>query len=217
MTNIVGAHGFGVQKDDRGLFPDIAAVCLGHTFHMVDLNDVDSPTGNLVTPPLDIQAERLVNFCKALPKFPKIIVAHSMGCLVACLAEHMSGMPFNHMVFITPPVDVNLDRTIVAFKDRPGSVIDVNGTSILMRRDGTKTIVPPEFWVSKQQHDPQTLYAGLECNRVDFVIARQDEVLGDGAFADLPKHVQVHMLDGDHNFSSPNRAGFLAYIAQILT
>lgn len=216
MNHIICAHGFGVQKDDRGLFPDIAGAYPRHTLHMVDLNDVDATTGNLVTPPLEEQADRLIQFCRELPTFPKTVVAHSMGCLVACLAERLYGAVFDHMVFITPPIDVNLDRTIAAFKDRPGSIIDLNRTSILMRRDGTQTIVPPEFWVSKQQHDPQTLYIDLKCDQIDFVIARQDEVLGTGVFGSLPEQVRVHTLDGDHNFSPPNRVAFLRHVTQIL-
>mgnify|MGYP000559468572 CR=1 FL=1 len=209
--NIVFVHGFGVRKDDRGLFTDIAKVLPDYACHFFDMNDVDEKTGNLFTPPLEEQARRLSEHLRAHYTKPDVIIAHSMGCIVSCLLHDISPQK---MIFLTPPLKVDLEKFVRSFQERPGSVIDLQGTSLLTRRDGTTTTVPAEFWTSKVRHDPIPTYKTIPTTiPVDFVMADQDEVLGISGAPDLPPHFRIVTLTGDHNFSAPaDRPPVLDYV-----
>lgn len=211
---ILCAHGFGVRKDDRGLFTDLAAFMPDWRIHMLDMNDVDDQTGNLRTPPLEEQAHRLSVHAQKLDQ-KYIVVAHSMGCLVTCLAA-LPGM--TRAIFLAPPSKVDMEKTVKSFSERPGSVINLEGESILVRRDGTQTIVPHEFWESKadSKNDPAVLLCNFKHISVDLIQASEDEVLGQTDFLNLPPNFTVHTLPGDHNFSGSDRRPLLDYIQSLI-
>ncbi len=56
---IIYSHGFGVQKDDRGLFTDIAKDLPGFEHFMFDYNEFDAEINTMSVTPLDKQAEIL--------------------------------------------------------------------------------------------------------------------------------------------------------------
>ncbi len=211
---ILCAHGFGVRKDDRGLFTDLAACMPDRRIHMLDMNDVDDQTGNLRTPPLEEQARRLSVHAQKLDQ-KYIVVAHSMGCLVTCLST-LPGM--TRAIFLAPPSKVDIEKTVKSFSERPGSVINMDGESILARRDGTQTIVLASFWKSKTgpKNDPAILLHNFMHAPVDLIQASEDEVLGQTDFLNLPSHFTLHTLSGDHNFSGPDRRPLLDYIQSLI-
>ena len=89
MHIVIYSHGFGVRKDDRGLFTDIAAALPGATHRMFDYNRRDETTGNLTVAPLAEQVGMLRNQIeKARADTPGAIIdliCHSQGCIVAAL------------------------------------------------------------------------------------------------------------------------------------
>lgn len=56
---VIYSHGFGVRKDDRGLFTDIAAALPNAQHIMFGYNQVDEATNNLTVAPPDQQAQKL--------------------------------------------------------------------------------------------------------------------------------------------------------------
>lgn len=213
--HILCVHGFGVQKDDRGLFTSIASAFSQDTFYMFDMNDVDHMTGNLLTPPLEEQATRLENYIRLSDITPDIIIAHSMGCVVSCLVK---GIKPHAMIFLTPPFAVDLEKTLSSFKEREGSVIDPQGISILNRRDGSKTTVPASFWESKVRNEPMKLYEGIPKQIKTYILnASEDEVLKEThSIPSLPPHILIKTLPGDHNFTGESRIGMIKQIRLIL-
>lgn len=88
---VLYSHGFGVKKDDSGLFTDIASSLDGFQHVMFDYNQINEQNNTLTVTPLHEQAEILKSQYDTLRnKYPEAIidlVCHSQGCVVAGLAE----------------------------------------------------------------------------------------------------------------------------------
>jgi predicted alpha/beta hydrolase len=85
------SHGFGVKKDDRGLFTDIAVQLSEFEHVMFNYNSFDEANNTMTVTPLDEQAEKLAKKIKVVkesnPDTPLYLICHSQGCIVAALAK----------------------------------------------------------------------------------------------------------------------------------
>src|SRR6185369_13842555 len=88
---IVFSHGFGVRKEDRGLFTAIAKALPDAKSVLFDYNPINEESNTLTAKPLNEQALKLrkvINSARA--EFPGAIidlVCHSQGCVVAGLVK----------------------------------------------------------------------------------------------------------------------------------
>jgi hypothetical protein len=200
---VIFSHGFGVRRDDRGLFTAIIPALKDTETILFDYNECDGAAGTLIVAPLQKQAEKLSQVLTdtkaANPGSIIDLVCHSQGCLVAGLARTKG---IRRIVLLTPPATTtNTDRVIKVFGSRPGTVIDRQGISKLVRRDGSMTLVPPEFWDGLYKIDPQALYNKLATQSELLLIkAREDEVIGDTSFDRLAPEIRVETMDTGHNF-----------------
>jgi esterase/lipase len=128
------------------------------------------------------------------------IVAHSQGCVVACLAN----LPrIKKIFFLAPPTNNDLIKSIENFKKRPGTVIDFSGDSILMRRDGSKTIVPASYWQDRESLNYLELYKKLSRkNNLIIILAGQDDVVSNESSEVLSRLGKLVVIDGNHNFDN---------------
>jgi len=136
---VVFSHGFGVRRDARGMFTDIAE-SLPNGFGFV-LFEYNMPEGDkLRLTSLSDQVARLkqvIAWARQQPGVESIsIVAHSKGCTVTALAQ-----PDNvgSVIMLTPPLHVG-SGTMTMFTTRPGAVRDGDTWSI-PRSDGTTSLV----------------------------------------------------------------------------
>lgn len=208
---VVYSHGFGVRKDDRGLFTDIANALPDAEHVMFDYNLVDEQTNTLTVSPLQGQVQKLK---EQLGKFDSDVtvdlVAHSQGCVVAALAKPQY---VRQILCLAPPDNVDVDRLLNFFGSREGSVIDLKGRSQIPRRDGSTTIIPAAYWQSLKGLDVIRLYNRLpDLAKVKFLIANDDEVLGMTNFDKTDERIELVQLDGNHDFTDDARQHLLDYV-----
>lgn len=213
---VVFSHGFGVRKDSRGLFTDIANALPGVEPVMFDYDEVDEVKNTITLRPLPLRAKRLLQEIGAVQSDDVTIdvIGHSQGCVVAGLAKPKG---IRKLILLTPPYRVSPDSLKRRFEERPGSVIDTGGISKLVRRDGGLMLVPPEYWSSLERVDPVALYNELASEtKLIAVEADQDEVITYKNLSGLSNEIQVIHINGDHNFTGESRAGLLETLQSIL-
>lgn len=206
MSNhvIVYSHGFGVRKDDRGLFTDIASSMPDAEHIMFNYNLIDEANNSLTASPLQDQVKILKEqLAKIDPGKTIDIVAHSQGCLVAALANPKN---VRKIIFIAPPHNAGAERLIKYFSDYNGKPIDPDTESRVKRRDGSTTIIPAAYWQSLRGLNVMGLYNALaEYSKVTIIIAKQDEVLGATDFSTADKRIKLVKIDGNHDFNGEHR------------
>lgn len=212
---VVYSHGFGVRKDDRGLFTDIAAGLPDAEHIMFDYSQVDEMANTLTVAPLTEQAkmlrQKLTEAQTANPDAVIDLVCHSQGCLVAAIAN-ISGV--RKTIFTAPPPDADIEDKIKRWRVRYGTQFTTEGTSYLERKDGSTTIVPPEYWLSLKSLDAQELYNRLAgSTELVIVTATKDEVLGEVILNELTPTTKVIEMATGHNFEGKARAKLTAIVA----
>jgi hypothetical protein len=204
---IIYSHGFGVRKDDRGLFTAIAAGLTDAQHFMFDYNQADEATDTLTVTGLDVQAETLrqtiTNATRQHPATTIDLVCHSQGCVVAAMVQPAG---IRKIIFLAPPDRfLSVDQKIQKFSKRPGAAVHDDGSMTYPRRDGSTTIIPKAYWDSRQGIDPMKLYHGL-AGKTDLLIiqADKDEVIGDTDFSGLTEARIVPIHTG-HDFEGDGR------------
>lgn len=208
---VIYSHGFGVRKDDRGLFTDIASAVPDAEHIMFDYNQIDEQTNTLTVSPLQVQVRKLKEQLDKIDSDAVVdLVAHSQGCVVAALAKPQN---VRQILCLAPPDNVDTERLINFFGSRGGSVIDLGGQSRIPRRDGSTTIIPAAYWQSLKGLDVIRLYNRLpDLARVKFLIANDDEVLGTTNFDKTDERIELVQLDGNHDFTEDARKYLVEYV-----
>ena len=216
---VVFSHGFGTRKDDRGLFTEIAAALPETEPVMFDYNEVDEGSATLTVRPVSTQAailrEVVDGLRKERPDAVIDLVCHSQGCLVAGIAK-LAGI--RRTVMLAPSLDADTSRMVAMLRNRPGTEIDMEGTSRIARADGSVTLVPNEYWMDRIDADhPERLYNALaESTELTVIIAGQDEVLAHRNTAGLGARITVIELEGNHSFTGAAREKLLGTVHALL-
>lgn len=212
---IVYSHGFGVRKDDRGLFTDIAASMSEVEHVMFDYNEVDEATNTLTVSPLQEQVKRLRDQLDKVGQDKIVdVVAHSQGCLVAALAKPAH---VRNILCLAPPDNVDADRLIAFFGNRQGSVIDLSGVSKVPRRDGSTTVIPAAYWQSLEGLNVIRLYNRLPVlAKTTFIIANEDEVFGMTNFDKTDEAINLMQMSGSHDFTDEARHDLVHAVKNLL-
>lgn len=204
MKTVIFVHGFGVMKDARGMFIDIVGALTeqGYKCVLIDLNIKDSD-GNIILSPFTKQVQILTNAYEENKSDESYIIAHSQGCIVTALAD----LPkITKTVFLAPPTDNNIEKTVAYFKKNPLTTIDFNSVSSLARRDGTFTLVPKEYWDERERLDIASTYkAYIMGHKTVVVKATQDEVVSNGAFHEIFNDTNIVEVEANHDFTDAAR------------
>lgn len=216
---ILYSHGFGVQKDDRGLFTDIADFLQGYEHVMFDYNRVDSFANTLTVTSLHEQADLLeqqyIDIRSKNPEATVDLLCHSQGCVVAGLAR-LEGV--RKTIFLAPPTRfLSTEAKIKQMLKRIGTRIE-DGTVIYPRRDGSTTIIKQDYWLSRDKiTDPIALYNELtHTSEVTIINALDDETLGEASYSMLSNQVTLLNEEADHDFTGKARYILLKTVATIL-
>jgi hypothetical protein len=215
---IIFSHGFGVRKDDRGLFTDIAAGLPEAEAIMFDYSLPDEAANTLTVTPLTEQAKKLQHMViEARAKYPSAtidIIAHSAGCTTASLA-HPPGV--RKVILTAPPPHVSVTSKLKRWKENLGISFDTTQTTRIPRRDGSTTLVPPSYWPSLKGIDAQALHnAYAKTTDLTIITATEDEILGEVRFDHLSPDIKVIEIATGHNFEGAARAQLIAAIADSL-
>lgn len=204
---VVYSHGFGVRKDDRGLFSDIAVALPEFEHVMFDYGEWDEERKELSVSSLTDQAKRLSRAIEKT-KFKYTgstidLVCHSQGCVVAALLKPRGT---HKIIFTGPPAHLSVDDMVQLFANRPGSQVHLNGVSRLKRADFSIINVPPEYWKSIENIDPVSLYNELsESSPLTVINATEDEIIGSKDFSKLSPNIKVIEISTGHNFEGEGR------------
>lgn len=216
---IIYSHGFGVQKDDKGLLTDIAAAMPAIEHVLFDYNVVDEASKTLKVAPLQDQVGKLNSVIDRVnsenPEAVIDIVGHSQGCMVAAIAHPAR---IRKAVFLAPPSILDADRLIKLFSERPGTEINIDGVSKLARRDGSTIIVPAAYWHTLNKYKPVELYNQFnEVTKVVIVAAEQDEILGNVSFDGVGRDIEIITVDGaNHDFTGDARPAVISVVQKLI-
>lgn len=215
---IIYCHGFGVRKDDRGLFSDIAKVLPDVEHVMFDMNEFDDQSNTLVARPLNEQAAILRQKIKSVqqnnPGAIIDLVAHSQGCVVASLARPEG---VSRTIFLAPPAQtLGLDRQTM-HTIRPNSITEQDGTIRMPRRDGSTTIIKEDYWKSCQGIMPLELYNSFaKVTDLSIITATKDEVLASTDFSGLTDGIKLIEQEANHDFTGEYRQSLLEQVERVI-
>ncbi len=216
---ILYSHGFGVRKDDGGLFTDIATELNGSQHVMFDFNQINVETNAITVAPLDKQVELLrLHYNAQRDKHPDAIIdliCHSQGCVVAGLAK-LQGI--RKTILLAPPIRfLSAEAKLKQMLEREGTVVEY-GVVSYPRKDGSKTIIKQDYWKSRDRvTDPITLYNELSQNAETILVnALNDEVLGKTDYSTISNRICVIDLDANHDFTGESRQTLLKTIRNVL-
>jgi hypothetical protein len=221
---IIYSHGFGTHQDDRGLFTDIRDA-LSDAYndrfipYLFDYGDIDEIDNTSRIPPFSAQTQKLLEMIKQArsdhPGRAVNLICHSQGCLIAALAGPQE---IKRTLFLAPSIEHGKDHLVKLFGGRAGSHIDLAGLSRLPRRDGSTTLVGPEFWDEYDALDKITAYNEL-ADDTDLVIikATADEVLDLSGYAKLDPSIRIIEQPANQDFTGAARQPLIKTITHELT
>ncbi len=198
------SHGFGVQRDSRGMFVDIENavkdrfLCVRFEFNEVLDN------GDTIVHPYSVMANTLSEVILAIESeydfSNKHLIAHSLGGIIAALVNPQD---FTSVILLAPPPLSPYNSFINYFRKRENTAINISGRSIIRRSDGTKTIVGKEFFDEMKNIKPVVLYTRMALSTELHVVRPiHDEVVKD-AYEKIYKIPGIEVVEqtGDHDFS----------------
>lgn len=214
-TAIILVHGFGVKRDSRGMFLEIENEFLNQFLCVRgDFTEINEDHSRAI--PITIQTQylqKIVQYIEETYSIKRFIfVGHSQGCIVVANAHPTK----SKVILLAPPVNSPAERfaQTPGWK-RPGSVINEEGESKLIRSDGSITIVPSEFWKDFQSLDVDKLYKELNQNNTLIVIfAGSDQVLG---VEKAPEGIEHETIEGaDHDFKGGPRKVLIQKLKELV-
>jgi hypothetical protein len=213
---VIFSHGFGVRKEDKGLFTAIYRAVPGIKGVMFDYNPINEKSNTLTAKPLNEQAHKLRHVINgARTEFPDAVidlVCHDQGCIVAGLVKSRG---IRKVIMLTPPDDISEATVTAQLGARLEAAIDVTVRTRLPGSDGSTTVIHPEYWQSLAGIKPVKLYNLLaRVTALRIIKARQDEVLDETSFEGIDPGISLVTLDGSHNFEGEESRKRLLYILQ---
>ena len=206
-TALVLVHGFGGTREERGLFTDIenqfskSMLVLRGDFSEVEGNKIKAL-------PFSTQVRRL----HAISAFAQetfhpehtVYLGFSQGSIVIAAAAPQ----YSKIVLLAPPI-ISPFREFIKTPgwSRLGSLLDIEGTSRLMRSD-CFVEVEKNFWKEFEKVNAVVLYTEFaKHNEVEIIFAGADQVLGQ---QEAPENIKSTSVSGaDHHFSETTRTALL--------
>lgn len=216
---VIFSHGFGLRKDNRGLFTQIGTELEASGIKTVyfDYNRFDEKTKNLYTEPFSVQAKKLQEVIdetyKRYPNYEIIILGQSQGSFIPTLCDVKS---ISKVIGMSPFFHTEMKDIVRRYTKNKENTLNLTGNSTRKRSDGSTTIIPATYWKERFETDVVKLYNEL-AEKVDLVLISplQDEIMD---ITDLRKIKQASIinLDGDHDFSSQYRYKLMQTILKLI-
>jgi len=215
---VVFSHGFGVQKDDRGLLSSIAEALPEVESVLFDYFKVDEIEKTLTTCPFSVQIKKLKQIIAELrlanPEAVIDLVCHSQGTIIAALARPEG---IRKVILLAPSFDLGIERTLTRYQFNPEAVINLEGVSKLPALDGLTRVVPAQYWQERREVKPFSEYNALvEKAEVVAIKASQDEIQPKVDLKELSPKIKLISLAGDHGFSGLARKPLINFIRELL-
>jgi len=217
---VVFSHGFGVRRDGRGMFTQIAeALPEGVGYVLFDYNDIDDDNHTVRIMDLVEQTGRLQKVLAWTRDRPGVkslsLVAHSMGCIVTALTQPTE---LAKVIFLAPPTSIG-ERTRKYFTTKKGAEKH-DDMWVVPRNDGTVSVVPETFFDQYEQVDAmQVLLDFVAYQPLELVVAAADEVLQDADYEPFAGHPNVQLVNiagASHDFAGNARNLLITTVDQEL-
>lgn len=216
---LVFSHGFGVLRDSRGMFIQMAKLLKeDYLVVMFDYSEID-PDGNTTTQSFSVQARMLKSVLKfTREKFgtEKInVIAHSQGCIITGLVGDSN---LDTVILMAAPVSPVGDKIKAYFSQRPETKINEKGVSTIKRSDGSITCIPASYWKDANTTVPSNLFAKMaKKSKVIFIRAKQDQVVTGEDYEVIKNNPDIEFIElkGNHDFSGYLRKPLLRNIVEI--
>lgn len=211
---VLFVHGFGVMKDARGMFTDIKNSLPENTEAvLIDLNKKEGD--NIYLNPFSTQVEILRDVRTNYSDQKVDIICHSQGCVIAALAKLPN---IRKTIFLAPALNNGYTKVVEYFSKKPNTKIDIEGVSMLARRDGTFTIVPSQFWKEKESLDIEDMYQRYITEHETYAIkALADEVVSNDDFSQVFDGATILSLEGNHDFTDDARTGLIKVCVDLVS
>jgi hypothetical protein len=203
-TVLLFSHGFGIRKDNIGLFTFLSERFqgLGYETVLFDYYDYNEETKEVYTVPFSKQAEILqkqLNIIKEQHPDKEInIIAHSQGCIIPTLCD-VTGV--SRVVGISPFFLTDKSAVFNRYSARSGSVTDFDNISRRKHSDGTTTVIHPEYWTERFNTHVEDLYNDLALKtKLTLICGMKDEIMKD---IDLRKfkYTRIINTESNHDFT----------------
>ncbi|MBA2652193.1 MAG: hypothetical protein H0U73_08005 [Tatlockia sp.] len=198
-TAIVFVHGFGVNRQSRGLFVEIES-SLPESILSVRADYSQVLKERCIALPFKAQCQRLdalISYIQGHYSIEKFIyIGHSQGCITLGLYQPQQAL----ILLLAPPIISPFEEFInTSGWKKPGSYLNLTGNSRLVRSD-LIVEVPLEFWQEFKTIDAHYLYQNLAIqNEVKIIVAENDQILGKQP--DIANITTYTIPDANHDFS----------------
>lgn len=215
---IIYSHGFAVQRDDMGLFTDIAEFIPEVESFLFDYYEINKAENKILTCSFSNQVKKLNEVVYRIrSSYPEAIIdliCHSQGTIVAAMAKP-DGV--RKTIMISPVFDIDIERSLNRYRSKSSVKIDLDGTSEIPSSTGLIKVIPKEYWQERSLIKPFAEYNSF-ANKTEVIAieGNQDELLPRVDLSDLDSRIKVISIDGDHNFSGSTRAALKELVRKIL-
>lgn len=207
-TVILFSHGFGIRKDNLGLFTFLSEKfqSLGYTTILFDYYKFDEEKQEVYTIPFSKHAEilqkQIDNIKDQYPGKEVVIIAQSQGSIIPTLCN-VEGI--SKIFGISPFFLTNREEVLARYNSRPGSTTDFNSVSRRKHSDGKTTIIPPEYWRERFSTDQYELYNNLAAKTNLTLIYGTNDNLAMNSDMKRLKNIEIIETDSDHDFTGDNK------------
>ena len=217
---IIFSHGFGVQRDSRGLFTELAKMLSAHQIEslLFDYNEVNHDTKEVTVRPFSEQTKLLqTTINETRQRNPDAMIdllTHSQGLVMAASAK-LDGI--RRVISLAPFFHTDIHSVLERHKQNPSSEINFTGTSRRVRTDGTTTIIPASYWSERFSTDIYELYNKLALTvPLTIVNAGEDEIMDS---VNLSKVFNAYILNihGNHDFTGESRKKLVEVVEEIVS
>lgn len=214
---VIFSHGFGTNKDSRGLFTEISNSLSSYNIEFITFDYDEIKGKEHITKPFSEQTKIfqnvLDNTIKKNPEATIDIISQSQGLVMVALAK-IKGV--RKIVGMSPFFHTDIQKVMERYKKFSESEINLNGISKRYRTDGSITIIPPEYWSERFATNVYEIYNKLALNNdLTIINAAEDQVIDSFNLLKIynAKIINIH---GDHDFSGEYRPNLIKVLKDII-
>ncbi|MBI2356743.1 hypothetical protein HYV12_01695 [Candidatus Dojkabacteria bacterium] len=207
-TAILFSHGFGIRKDNLGLFIFLSEKLqrLGYITVLFDYYEYNEETKEVYTIPFSKHAEilqaQIEKVKKEYPGKDIKIVAQSQGCIIPTLCD-MTGI--SQVIGISPFFLTDRNSILERYNARPDSTTDFSSISRRKHSDGKITVIPPEYWTERFNTNQYDLYNKLAQKTSLTLIYGNKDNLATSADIKNIRNTKIIETESDHDFTGENK------------
>lgn len=215
---ILFSNGFGIRKDNLGLFTYFAEKLnnLGYQTVQFDYYTYDETTKEVYTIPFSEHAQILQKHINDVSQKEEdiVIIGQSQGSLIPTLCDTNGVIK---VIGISPFFLTDRQAVEERYNSRPGSTTNFDSISRRLHSDGKVTVIPPEYWKERFNTNQFELYNSLgERLPLTLIYGDKDSLV---PINDLTKitNGKLIKLNGDHDFTGDYKEKLYETILEELT